>query len=303
MTRDVMRVLVVGLASVLWLAGPLKAIEVSAEDDPEYQALLDAARVIEFTPMEDGFSAENSSELGNGIVVDRKNFPTLLGQVGIDGAKFQQPNCTAAIVGPTSVLTAAHCFGDEPRSEPIEVFFSLPNGKTEAFCERSDGYLEGRDAEDWALCRTKKRISGTLFETISSASPPNPGKELVLTGFGCVLWGHPKDGKLRFGVAKVIDRPPGAQVLAHTVYVRGESEKGGSQLCSGDSGGPAFSLLGNKVNGPRKIIAINARSNFDEELGYLALVSSPPAQAWMKAWAKDRKSEICGINLDDETCR
>lgn len=212
----------------------------------------------------------------NGQIADRKDYPATI-WIG---------NCTAAVVGPRTVLTAAHCVRNS-------ISFTLGNGKYSADCVVSDHYNRNATA-DYALCYSDRDIVDTpYYENLATdESDVVRGDWILQTGFGCTKWGTRLDGQLRVGKAQVLSTPSGSS---------NDFETGnGAVLCSGDSGGPAWSLL---PNGDRsKIISTNSRSNTTTR-SYLSAWVTPHGKAAVEKYLDKFSAQVCGIDPKAPRCR
>jgi hypothetical protein len=91
--------------------------------------------------------------------------------------------CTATLVGPRTLLLAAHCVGNRKKAAVTVDRIEYVGPCTHA-AEYKDG--AGDDSADYALCKLDKEIPDITFETISSnAKRPKLGENLILTGYGC----------------------------------------------------------------------------------------------------------------------
>lgn len=159
-------------------------------------------------------------------------------------------DCTATIIGPETVIIAAHCV----RNGAVGLI-SLPSGGYPATCKRSPDF-DGSHY-DVALCSTTTPIvllNGATYERISidPALPTIPGK-LLLQGLGCRAVGASgKTSYLSEGDANITN--PGDLYGEITTI-------GGVAVCSGDSGGPAY--LKSQDGKSRVMVGINMLSHPD----------------------------------------
>lgn len=171
-------------------------------------------------------------------------FPTKAGDFqSVVALRIGQQVCTATVVSPDLLVSAAHCFaGASPGSE-VTIFQgnSLDNSRTQrvkewaahpSFCGRDDC---GDESFDYAYVVPTRPIElSTYPRPITSQEEYDlvmqPGATLTLVGFG-------HDEEKILGVKRQVDteiaafRPMGRQFLT-----AGQ----GRDSCRGDSGGPAF---------------------------------------------------------------
>lgn len=211
----------------------------------------------------------------NGQVADRKDYPATI-WIG---------NCTASLVGPRSVYTAAHCVGSR-------IAFSVGTERFTAQCMSAPEYRSNTTA-DYALCYTDREVTGVPFENVNTdPAHIKEGDWVWQSGFGCTRWGQRLDGQLRVGRAQVLTMPRGTS----NDYVTGN----GAVLCSGDSGGPAWSL---DVNGERdRLISVNSRSNTTSR-SYLSAIATPTGIRFTESYIARFRTPICGISPDAPSCR
>lgn len=217
--------------------------------------------------------------------------PTLIGGEAADYAKFRAiiwiGNCTATLVSARVIYTAAHCVS-------TSISFRIGPNRYTAFCMVAMEYTLGNSTADFALCMTTKPITGIPEYEVVNLDPDlvKTGDNILLSGFGCQKWGGPLDGVYRIGKSEVRRVPN----RGNSDYVTGN----GSTLCSGDSGGPAWSLK----NGARdKLISINSRSD-GRRTSYLSSTSSRIGRRFIKAWlVLHPLARICGVSSAAKNCR
>jgi len=154
----------------------------------------------------------------NGQPADATKFPDIV-KIRTSGA-----GCTATLVGPKVILTAAHC----GRNGQVSVF-TMDGQQRKATITRS-GIYPGKD-HDIALGLMDKAVRNVKPRTIGKVSPQN-GDTLTHYGYGCTKpgGGGGNDGVLRFGDARVTGTS-GYDIISK-----------GAGLCYGDSGGSGHQL-------------------------------------------------------------
>jgi hypothetical protein len=244
-------------------------------------------------------------------VVDLRQFPEI--HVARSGGGL----CTASVVGPRTVLTAAHCVSNggilRVAGKPVT-------------CTHSDSYdPENRFGKtaDYALCLSSSDIPSVKYGTILNETDVlRRGRYVLLTGFGCTAWNE-RDGNLRVGHAK-IERTPSTSsndiVVGWDSVYQGDGQ--GAALCPGDSGGPAFHLSDINEFSGRAIIAVNSRTGItcisnptlsakdcpkgDVAIAgssFLSALSTDTAQDFIKLWMETNDDpEICGVSFDHPKC-
>lgn len=269
--------------SCAWVSLPLSAqVTISTAPVPGYAALEARSRLVLVPPQA---ASESGQLLINGNPVDPKYFPAVLRMTS-------GGTCTAAIVGPATVLIAAHCvssFGG------ITLVFSSDQS-VDGVCERAPGYdPTSNPSEDWALCLLEHEVSGFPYETVDTASIPPVGTRVVLSGHGCTEQGEPAGSVLRLGVSTVAARPSSLPAETSTLYTKSNLDANEAVLCPGDSGGPAWVFTADLAS-PRSIVGVNSRTTFQNGYSLLAATASSAGKTFLDDWTAAHVQEICGVN-------
>jgi len=238
---------------------------------------------LNFEDFKVDFFNEYPYELINGNIAERKDYPEVIYVYNSEGAR-----CSATVVGPRVILTAAHCIDEVGtittwhRKEP----------KIVAVCEISPLYAAGTEDHDMALCQATEEID--LKPASIAGRQPKIGEQVLLTGYGCTGYdGGPvggNDGKLRTGLSTVISLPSKTDWF----YTKHDAS-----LCSGDSGGPAYLIpkSGDVRDGDHEVVGVNSRGNM-LDTSLLLDLTIKQSRRFMKDWALLKGLEICGITTE-----
>ena len=214
-------------------------------------------------------------------------FPALInGQVAEtkDSGVVWIGNCTATLVGPQTLLTAAHC----TRSK---VSFAVGGSRYSGACLSANDYPSNLTA-DYTLCHTSEPVVSAVvkYETMNlDEDYVEKGQKILMSGIGCTQWGKPLDMKFRIGDATVLQMPSGKNYD----YFTGKGEEGEAVLCSGDSGGPAWGSPNWEARG--KVISVNSRSN-TKTRSYQSALATSSFKALLSRFVDKYNPKICGIN-------
>ncbi len=216
-------------------------------------------------------NAAAGSRLINGIPVGPGTWKEVI-RIRSDGA-----GCTATVVGPRTIITAAHCAKTGGTAT-----FTLDGKDYSAVMTRSTVY-PGQD-HDVSLGLVTPEITGITPATIGGTA--SVGLGITLLGYGCVNagGGGGNDGVLRIGDSAIIE---------FSGFDMVSKKAGGAALCFGDSGGPAF-----LVNGTKKtLLGINSKGNI-QDTNYNARLDSDESKKFFTKWTGDNNNaQICGVNL------
>lgn len=217
-----------------------------------------------------------------GRAADPKDWPASM-YASMGGA-----SCTATIVGERALLIAAHCVSSGGKAQ-----FKAAGESYSAVCLHSRDY-QGNQTADYAACEIDRPVTGVPFELVNTEPAfVKVGEEILMTGFGCTIsgGGGGNDGVYRIGESIIAKLPQGNDNDLVT--------KGPAVLCFGDSGGPAFKIVGNK----RYQLSINSRVHFQSKSSYLSYLASQQGTRFLKAWTEKTGHKICGMHADAVGCR
>jgi len=229
-------------------------------------------------------SVENHDPLVNGDVVDQEKYPAII-WIG---------NCTATVVGPRVILTAAHCNHGSDVSIQIHgsmytvAMISSPHYERsfQYFSPSADLYTNS----DLAVGFLDRPVDIT---PVSVGGEAKLGQKGLLFGYGCNdRWGQHRDGELRAGENQI------AKATKNGMLMKGI--KDGASGCPGDSGGPT---LVESAHGELQLLGIHSQVGFADDNSRLnetwdARTDLPIARDFLKDIATLNHADICGVTIN-----
>ncbi|MFF3850411.1 S1 family peptidase [Streptomyces sp. NPDC002328] len=167
--------------------------------------------------------------------------------------------CGGVVVGPTTVLTAAHCMGEDVLGAPLASDLKAVEGRTDLDAETgreirvsgvwvNPAYDGLSNSGDFAILTLADALPQTSVVPMAAAGDPayEPGTEAMVYGWGDTTGGGTYAHSLRAARVHVLPDSlcesayPGGDegtYVAKTMVCAGEA-RGGRDSCQGDSGGP-----------------------------------------------------------------
>lgn len=194
--------------------------------------------------------------------------------------------CSATVIGPKVVITAAHC-GANGATSTFKVGSKTYKGKV----LRSALYPnQDHDIAVILVDGTIAKEDVKVFAKVSNKIPAI-GDKFYLAGYGCIRpgGGGGNDGILRGGLATV---------TGFSGYDIVSGKRGEAALCFGDSGGPMY--VEKSTEAP-EIIGVNSKGNI-RDTNYNTNLASQASKQFFAKLIEQHSVEICGINGTEKTC-
>lgn len=242
--------------------------------------------------------------LGNGAVATPSDWP----------ASAVAKSCTATLIGPQVLLTAAHCVGNGStvtvRNAGLPDFTGV--------CTRHSKWSLQNLSPDVALCLMAPMArTGLFFESIQlDSTHVASGKRLILGGYGCTDLDKQEDEippLFRIGPAVVAIAPGGSATWPQWLTTQPAKTGSLSFACPGDSGGAAYRIPAAGIRGVVGVIsAVNDdKLAADYKATYIAALASNEIRNFIQKWVADTATKtvdnkpvrICGVDLFDLPCR
>lgn len=292
-------------SEVLVLLGLIIAAGTQASagsQDLEPEMWPDPPAELEMLPVEGLDQDPLSPKIGNGSVADPTQWPASF--YGVFRIGTRKVSCTATLLGPRTLLTAAHCIAPKNGSVRIDRRKIDPTSSIyRGTCERpSDGY-PSKISLDVAMCLMDDDVPAHRYERIEiGQSLFNRDMRLLLAGFGCTEIGGRSDGVFRTGPAFVEHLPGGLKRYPYWVATYAAIERGDAFICKGDSGGAVF--VEQLAADRRTVLAVN--SHYDtagKGVSFLTALSVPKVAKFIRDWARIHGQRLCGVHENAPNCR
>jgi len=225
--------------------------------------------------------------------------------------------CTATLIGPRVIATAAHCVGDGKT-------ITVVNGASSfsGLCFRHHSFNTNKSA-DLALCVLKQMPGDVVAERVAATNYVVKKNDLVtLAGFGCTtrFSAGGNDGVFRVGTSSV-SHTTGGDAEGTLYFVTESNPAAPAVVCPGDSGGAVFCESDpNNLWGSRQVCGIISRfechkwqnDQICEDIGHRSyLTDFYKAYLTFADWSKPENlptqlkgHSICGLSPGiDHLCR
>jgi hypothetical protein len=254
-----------------------------------------------FIALSDMTQSTGKPKMGNGVVVNTKLWPASFVSSSAQGS------CTATLIGPRVLMTAAHCVGQGKMAR-----ITYADGQVfDGVCKRFPQWSAHSPSADFALCHMQAVVkkSGLQYEYISlDPVRITKGLQLLAGGYGCTdLESQTVENPPEFRIGSLfIDKlptvmPAWPEWIATTPGTPGEA----AFVCPGDSGGAVYAV---KENGARAAVALISavgadKSQNDYLVSYLAALSSAAGKKFVTDWLAETNERVCGVGSAPSDCR
>jgi secreted trypsin-like serine protease len=196
----------------------------------------------------------------------------------------QKSICSAVVVGPQLVMTAAHCLAG---AKSVKV--GLSNAvATEAarFASHPEYKHSGATVKDVradiGLIKSEKSLDASLLPAVVATRPVRMGESLTVVGYGLQDNGK-RDGKARMATFSVTESFDNEFALGDPASFGAHVRRG---ACNGDSGAPVFSMQG----GGLFLVGIVSATDY---CGGLTFVTSlAPLRKWIEGTAQQWDAQL-----------
>jgi hypothetical protein len=295
-----------------------------AQAKPELAPVYTPSSSISFAPvatLKQQPAADVQLQLRHGVPGASKDwqasfYTTFTGPDGITHA------CTAALVGPGALLTAAHCIPkDAGASVAIQRMPFEPASVTghAGHCVISDTY-DTDHSTDWALCSIDPQIiapASFRYERVQLVPMPSfvtpKHMPVILGGYGCtsdVVDASSGPPTYNIGSNAIVETSQATTRTYDGQYYAPRQQANlftdpwdGANLCPGDSGGPAFRIT-SAADGPyvhRVIVGINTNAFWRDDThaewagSMLSSLGAGDFGTWAASWADTNHQTVCGV--------
>lgn len=231
--------------------------------------------------------------------------------------------CTATLIGPQVLLTAAHCVdvnrrrGAAWQTRTGSVSLADGGGGQDIHsCAMAPAYTASdyragrvRNENDYALCELLLPLNVIAEPIALGVDQIAPQAQLLIAGFGCseqdlvggrIVADNPTSGILHVGINRISGGGPDGWI-----NLKGQIGTADAIICPGDSGGAAYSnasLIPRNDDRGWRVVAVNSAvgpTGKPEErryLSYLAPLADPDFKTFLDGWVAKRPTyrQICG---------
>ncbi len=187
--------------------------------------------------------------------------------------------CSASLVGPKVLLTAAHCVPNGGTTT-----FKVGNKSYSAKMTRSPIYNFPKSDHDVALGLISEEVTGIDFGSIGGKASQGLGIQLL--GYGCTKKPAPGETPTSDGILRI-----GSTVITGFANFDMVSRKAdGAAICFGDTGGPTLA----KVDGKDLLVGLSTKGNLTD-MTWSVRLDIPESDTFLRNFATQNSVKICGV--------
>jgi hypothetical protein len=194
--------------------------------------------------------------------------------------------CSAVLIGPRVLLTAAHCASQNLSAAEIRFAHQVLLGTVEI---HPDHHRTPQSDRDIALVLLDSPVENISAASIRPDTNIVVDQNVTLVGYGCSEnGGSGAAGVKRFGKSLISEVQAGLYVVRQSL---------GSAVCFGDSGGPLYANSTDENEASLSLIGVHAAGNL-RDTTYSVRLNAAENLQFMLVFADKHRVDICGLTID-----